>query len=804
MRCSEPISRLTRITRAPRLLIVSNNNMVSFRIRNCEAVFADLFREIGWTVQFLDIRKAAEDTIVKFAAGVDAVCLLEIPSLALINNLLLNTRARIIFYLTDAFWVPHRRQNGWQDLEAILRCVHAVLSDNEFVAAYARRYNCDVQVIPACMQVEPIAEARKSVPKRNDDRVVIGWVGTANTVNALNMVQEPLKRLSMRNANLYLRLLVLNLRERDSLQGFKHFRYSVLPDYDEDKMIREVLRMDIGIVLPAGELDEYAVQGPLQALIYMAAGVTPVCQNAGYCANLIHDGKNGMLASNLEEWEWKLDTLITSGGLRTQISRNAFCAVESNHTLKSVFDRLVDAIRRVLNSASHSRGTVYEAGDAYRAMAASPSPTQDCDSSLSIQRGAKRVLIACSHFWPSIGGVENRMEHFGIALVKMGFEVTVLTADFPGRHSNVRNGIRIQSVDTTKLQNGIPALQYAVRKAVISGEYNACILVQDPLGNIIWSIEGVVPPPGTRLIIQPIINSDGYSKWKDHAEFRNRLAAMLNNASVTVAMTRSGPDNEFMRSSGIVAAYIPNATTVPEPAGDFRKKYGIDSNQFLVLHVANLYLVKNHVGLLDALHDLPGSWQLAMVGKPSGEPQCIQAVHAKLAKRPDVLYIPGLTREWVSAAMEAADVIVLSSFGEGSPNTILEAMAHGKPWLATPECGAANEHAGGIICGLSDFREYLTILHDNPKLCQSLGELGHRHWQESYSWDTVIKGWIDIIETGVIRQSFTLPESISRSNKTLVENVKERARKLFPLPKLCSEYPEETGGELYYVPAERN
>ena len=85
------------------------------------------------------------------------------------------------------------------------------------------------------------------------------------------------------------------------------------------------------------------------------------------------------------------------------------------------------------------------------------------------------------------------MEQFGIALIRMGFDVTVLTGDFPGRPSNVHNGIKIRSADPMRLEGGVPALQRAVRKAVVSGEYDCCILVQDPLGYIIWSVEGVVP-----------------------------------------------------------------------------------------------------------------------------------------------------------------------------------------------------------------------------------------------------------------------------------------------------------------------
>lgn len=748
------------IATGPRILIVLFNNMGSITAHIRGLMYSDLFREIGWTVEFIDIEETTEDLLVERAIGFDAVYLLKIPYLSLIHKLRAKTTARIIFDLTDALWMPHHRWNGWQDLEAILTASDAVFSDNEFVASYGRRYNGDVHVIPACTQVERFTEIRKTIAPRTDDDVVVGWVGTASTMTALDVVREPLERLSLKYPKLSLRLLILGLSDMNALSGFRHTRHTVLPSYDEDRMIREVLRMDIGIFPPPCGLEDYAIRGPLKALIYMTGGVAPVCQDAGVCATLIQDGTNGMLANNADEWERKLEALVASPDLRRRIGQNAFRTVERNHSLKAIFERLVAALQSVLASPPSAGISVASIDTAGAAPRRNPA-----------RGAAKKILIACSHFWPSVGGIENRLEQFSAALVREGYDVSIMTPDFPGRDSDTRNGVSIVSIDATAVRNGVPEWPNAVRSAVTSGDYDACILVQDPLGTILWSVEGVVPPPSTRLILQPIINADGFGKWKDHAEFRTRLAAILRSANVAVALTRSGPDIQFMRSEGIAPAYLPNASSVPEPAGDFRQRYGIPKDRFMVLHVANLYWVKNHCGLLDALHDLPDSWQLVMVGRPSGEPDCAKAVMDKLALRPDVLYIPGLSREWVSAAMKAADVIVLSSFGEGSPNTILEAMAQGKPWMATPQCGAANDNAGGIISDLADFRKYLAVLQANPDVRRALGEIGHRHWQESYSWDTVIKGWIDIIETGVTEKNFAISHSIEHMNRAVVDKI---------------------------------
>src|SRR5471032_3041739 len=111
---------------------------------------------------------------------------------------------------------------------------------------------------------------------------------------------------------------------------------------------------------------------------------------------------------------------------------------------------------------------------------------------------AKKVLIVCSHYWPSIGGAA------------------------------------ILGIDK-------PQFAAAIRAAVSSGDYDACFLIQDPKGVVIWSLDGLTPPASTRLLIQPIINEEGYRRWQDNADFKTRLAAILSTADAALTMTRDGP-----------------------------------------------------------------------------------------------------------------------------------------------------------------------------------------------------------------------------------------------------------------------
>jgi GT2 family glycosyltransferase/glycosyltransferase involved in cell wall biosynthesis len=348
--------------------------------------------------------------------------------------------------------------------------------------------------------------------------------------------------------------------------------------------------------------------------------------------------------------------------------------------------------------------------------------------------------------------------------------------------------MQILSLDPARRVDNVPLLFYQVKQLVESGDYKACIVLADPLNLMIWALEGVKIPKQTRVLIQPIINQDGYQHWKENREFRHRLAGILQKADAALSLTRRGTEVTFMRQEGIKPVYLPNAVAAPSPAaGDFRKEFNLPENEFMILHVANLYAVKNHVGLLQALQDIPEDWKLVMIGHPSGEPETVARFYQELSRHPRVLHIPGLPPERTAAAMEAADLIVLASKGEVSPLSILEAMSHRKPWLATPDCGAVVDHAGGMIAPLENFRNVLQVLKDCPDLRHQLGELGYCHIQSSYSWPAVIQGWEELIEKGRLVTTFEMPGSISGPMDLLRKQVEQKVSALCPsLPKVAT------------------
>jgi O-antigen biosynthesis protein len=375
------------------------------------------------------------------------------------------------------------------------------------------------------------------------------------------------------------------------------------------------------------------------------------------------------------------------------------------------------------------------------------------------ERRPERVLIACDYFWPSIGGVEIIAENLGYELTRRGFHVDVATGAHPARVGSLYRGMNVLSLDRRPgWFSRSPKTVRHLRRLLEKGNYDGSILIADPLNWVLRSIEGAELPSGMKLAIQPLINEEGYDQWRGDKEFRRRLAEVLRRATMVVALTRGGQEIRFLNEEGIPSVYLPNAVRPCRPSANFRELHGIPGEVPMLLHVANLWPVKNHLGLLESLRDLEGEWRLVLIGHTSPDAAYAEKVRAAVAKDPRVMWIPGAAPEEVSAAMEAAHVVLLASHAEVSPVTVMEAMSHGKPWVATPSCGAVHDWAGGVVVPLPGFRIVLRRLLGDPALCNSLGESGYTHWKECYTWEAVASGWERFLRTGTVGSSFAMPE----------------------------------------------
>ena len=142
--------------------------------------------------------------------------------------------------------------------------------------------------------------------------------------------------------------------------------------------------------------------------------------------------------------------------------------------------------------------------------------------------------------------------------------------------------------------------------------------------------------------------------------------------------------------------------------------------------------------LMEAFELLPKQAHMMIVGgEVAGDRDSIRL------ESKERLHILG-QREDIPQLLSAADVFVLPSYREGLPRSIIEAMAMGKPVIATNIRGCREEvvhEQTGLLCNVEDAKDLadkMKMFIEEPSLIQTYGEAGLERFLDIYDEEKVL------------------------------------------------------------------
>jgi glycosyltransferase involved in cell wall biosynthesis len=199
-----------------------------------------------------------------------------------------------------------------------------------------------------------------------------------------------------------------------------------------------------------------------------------------------------------------------------------------------------------------------------------------------------------------------------------------------------------------------------------------------------------------------------------------------------------------------VCATIPNAVSpAPAPAdrAALQRELGAPTESPLLVAVGRLVAQKNHALAIEALPAVPGA-VLVLVG--DGELRA--RLHRSAVERgvADRVVFAG-TRRDARAIMGAADVVVLPSRWEGLPLVALEAVAAGRPLVATAVRGIRELFRDGesaLLVADADARALAAAIRSvlaDPELAACLSR-GGRAVATACSEDRMIRDYLELYE----------------------------------------------------------
>lgn len=331
-------------------------------------------------------------------------------------------------------------------------------------------------------------------------------------------------------------------------------------------------------------------------------------------------------------------------------------------------------------------------------------------------------ICLLGQFPPHIGGVASHTYMLVRELVSRGDDVYVLT--YPHHHIQYIDGITVETAFTVNIK-GLRGLLFffssILKLLIMVRKYDIDIIHAHFLipPGLVAALVGRITD---RKVAVTVHGSDIFIQAQNLV-LKILIKFILKRADIIAAVNSEIKDEILkMDISGVQdkIRVTPNAVDLekfkPTNKSNVFKEMGIEHQKPVILFVGNLVPQKGLVYLLDAKKEMDTPAYLVIVGGGHLMGQLKEQV--KREKISDV-YFTGARRD-VEKIMPQADIFVLPSISEGSPITILEALASGLPVVAT-DVGGIKEMVTpdeGLIVPPKDIgalKEAINrILQDNP------------------------------------------------------------------------------------------
>ncbi len=266
------------------------------------------------------------------------------------------------------------------------------------------------------------------------------------------------------------------------------------------------------------------------------------------------------------------------------------------------------------------------------------------------------------------------------------------------------------------------------------------------------------------LRVPHIVTMHGGGRFKQRWRRRAALRWAIRNSAAVVAVS-GATQRDLVQSLGVDDDAITLIANGIQPLeGEptrVRRELQIQADELLILAVGNLYPVKGHRVLLDALSRLSRDaasqqWRLAIAGR--GEEEESLRTLARESGIGDRVHLLG-AREDIGDVLSAADVFVMPSLSEGLPLALLEAMFASKPIIASAIGGipeVVGDGSEALLTPPGESRALASALRTllaEPQTRTRLGVAARQRADAMFSLDALVDAYESLYRKGTRAQT---------------------------------------------------
>lgn len=390
----------------------------------------------------------------------------------------------------------------------------------------------------------------------------------------------------------------------------------------------------------------------------------------------------------------------------------------------------------------------------------SPSPAK---RSRRLLRHPVRILLINYEYPPVGAGAATASQAIARCLVTSGHAITILTAAYEGHVGlSDEGGVKVVRIPARRRK----------RESATIGE----------MASFLWSsvihVRRIVRDEKVQAMIAFFSIPSGPAAWWAHRGTGIPYLVSLRGGDVPGAEAGLGLVHHLLtplrrrilRSARAVVANSAGLQTLAEKADPVAVRLvpnGVDTQHFVppngedrpagphrLLYVGRFQAQKNLSWMLGQLAEFRATSSLAfrldLVGDGPERPALTAQVEA-LGLADLVRFHGWQDRALLRSRYQAADLVINPSLYEGMPNVLLEAMACGRPVLASRVAGndsVVADQKTGWLYPLNDgteFRRALQTLLADPALGRRLGQAARARAVAEYSWDACAQSYLDLL-----------------------------------------------------------
>ena len=405
-----------------------------------------------------------------------------------------------------------------------------------------------------------------------------------------------------------------------------------------------------------------------------------------------------------------------------------------------------------------------------------------------------KILHTVESYTPSINGMQQVVKQLSERLVLLGHDVTVATSANLDRTDYCINGVKIVEFKIAgNMVNGYQGTEQEIqryRDFLINSSF-------DVITNFAaqqWATDIALPILEEIKAVKVFVPTGFSCLFRaEYNRYYESMKLWMKQYDVSSFLSHDYRDTNFAKEAGVTnSVVIPNGAAadefLPDSPIDIRKKLGITTDSFFILHVGSHTGMKGHSEAIKIFKRAKiKNSTFAIIGNCSSNdsgvfrtkqilkqflaqipiigssifPQCGSSCRIKgmlfnnsIFRRIDKkkIIIADLTRQETVSAYKAADLFLFPSNLECSPVVLFECMASRTPFL-TSDVGNTKEIIDWCDSGmllptkklpnnfsrvvLDKSAALVEMIHNNKSLRKKMSENGFTAWKNNFNWEKI-------------------------------------------------------------------